>query len=103
MIEQAILVGLSSFLITFFMRDLDGPMEVFKRLRDFFTQQKDGKYRFPFFAGLYNCFYCFSTWVAILVTLLYAVLLPINALHVLPVFISGLGISTVLTVLLFER
>jgi len=106
MIEYIVLIGISTFVITFFVMSLSGPFGIFGKMHDWAVSVKVNESMpmltdcHPFFAGLYNCFYCMSTWVCILVTVLYVFLISIPIRLALPVFIGGLGFCCVLYMVL---
>jgi len=61
-------------------------------------------YKHPFLNDLYNCFYCMSTWVCVTISILYCILAPdIRLANAVLVFICGLGVSSILNMLLVER
>lgn len=64
-----VLNGLVVFTVTYFMTLLDGPMDIFKRLREWAGIQHDayGEHEVvpnKFFAKLLDCMWCTGTWVS---------------------------------------
>jgi hypothetical protein len=69
-----VITGLCTFVITFFLKDLDGPLKMFDHIRVWlhvythkFNDQTGEWYNLygaGFFATLFECFWCLSTWVS---------------------------------------
>lgn len=79
MIEVLILNALAVFTITFFLKDMDGPFDIFLMIRVWLKAVnkydfEDGHILYQwsddgFFGGLFSCHWCLSTWISLLVTL----------------------------------
>jgi hypothetical protein len=75
LLAAIVLNGLVVFIVTYFLTSLEGPWDVFKRLREWAGIQHDAD-GFPevikdrFLARLLACFWCTATWVSMATSLL---------------------------------
>jgi len=77
----AILIGLATFAITYLVQCTDGPFNIFNKFRliagirtETYNKGTPGEYAIEvvddkFFAKLVSCWWCMSTWVALVLTL----------------------------------
>jgi len=110
LLTHGLAVGISTFVITFFVLYLDGPFDILYKMKywatDCFTVANVEEYIFkrPFLNGLYNCFYCMSTWICLLISILYfASVVDVRSILIILVFIIGLGVSAILNMVLVEK
>ena len=110
MISAIIIIGLVSFVITFFLKELDGPFNLIKKFRD-----KICKYTYVpmsiggvpvtatqltailspdnFFARLFECYWCLTTWITTVMMVLYLLLIGFPLIWIPFVLIASIGIS----------
>lgn len=91
MIEQAILCGLSTFTLTLMLKDLGGPFDIFKRLRQLLCKYDAMNEPQNFFAKLFECPWCLGTWVAAGVVIM-MLILPIQFFY----WLSAIAIAGIL-------
>ena len=108
LLVYSIMIGISTFIVTFFVMYLDGPFDTFAAVREWATALADisrnGLHKHPSLNSLYSCFYCMSTWVCVVISILYYAMMPdIWLTQSVLVFICGLGVSSILNMLLVER
>ena len=72
-LEHIIVVSLSSFIITFMLvEDLDGPFDIFRRIRNFVTKMdENGNYVDKVFGPMFKCHWCLGTWVSFIISIIY--------------------------------
>lgn len=78
MIDRAVLCGLVVFIIVYFVKETDGPKDLFFNFRGYLKQDPDG-YPMGFFSELFACYWCLSTWVALPVVIVSTLLYPIGS------------------------
>lgn len=91
MTEKLILCGLSTFILVLMLKDLDGPFDIFNKLRTLLCKYDDMNVPQNFFAKLFDCPWCLSTWVAGGVTLLMLVL-PVDIF----IWLSAISIASII-------
>lgn len=110
-ISVCIMLGVISHTITFMLRYTDGPFDLFLRFRALtgvtlpvYLEDTDEvmDYMEPlehdtFISKLVSCFWCFTTWISLVVTVLAYILLDIGALATFPfTWIFVIGVSGLL-------
>ena len=104
MIDSILVVGLATFGVTYLVCYTDGPKDIFKNLRKFagveyfmITPDDEG-YKPPtkFFAKLLICHWCTGTWIAILLSILYVLLVGGNFISLVWIIPASLGLSGIL-------
>lgn len=102
-------VGLSTFTIVFLLKYTDGPFDIFYRLRKLsglvvpiignsgdvvdYVEDEDPD---TFFALLFKCFWCLSTWVAFFLAIAY-ILVTGMTMWIFPfLWLSSVGVSGIL-------
>jgi hypothetical protein len=104
MISAIVVIGLVSFVITFFLKELDGPFNVIKRFRDMICVYTDipipdGKtfkiLEEPtnFWARLFDCFWCLTTWITAVVMLLYLLLIGFPLMWIVFILPASIAVS----------
>jgi hypothetical protein len=108
MISAIIIIGLVSFAITFFLKELDGPFNLIKKFRD-----RICKYAYlpmsiggvtstqltailspdNFFARLFECYWCLTTWITTGVMLLYLLLIGFPLIGIVFVLPAAIAVS----------
>lgn len=64
-ISDLLTVGLATFAVTFLLKYIDGPFDVFAKLRQLLGPN------LGFFGKLFDCFWCLGFWIGIVMLLLY--------------------------------
>lgn len=77
MLARLLLYGLSAFVITLMLKDLDGPFDIFKLLREKICKYDENLVPVNFFAKLFECPWCLGTWVSAGIVLL-SLIVPIE-------------------------
>jgi hypothetical protein len=113
MIETVVLLGLSSFAITYILKYTRGPFEIFERFRIFigleipvisydvvgkvnFEDLKEDDNPDKFFAKLFGCHWCLTTWVSLFLSVLYYLVLGNDVATFLFVWFASIGISGII-------
>lgn len=104
MLESMLCVGIATLGITYLLCYTDGPFNVFHNMRSLlgveyiYIDDEEEVYRPPtkFFAKLILCHWCTGTWVAILLSVLYVILIRIDALQLIYIIPGSLAISGVI-------
>lgn len=79
-----IIIGFASYAVTFLVHKTDGPLDVFKRFREFVGFRWEESEIYPnefekiidedkFLAKLFGCFWCLCTWVSVALYLIYGI------------------------------
>jgi len=112
LLADFVILSLATFGLTYLVSETEGPWSIFFRLSDFLRQVKhneDSGYidageevyitrslevnETGFFYKLYDCFWCFSTWTAIIVVGLYWLIMG-NQIGSFPFAVLGaVGVS----------
>ena len=114
MIQAIIVVGLASFYVTYTVMNLEGPFGLYHKILSLAgvmlpVYGDDGKVvsyvdadikitDWPI-AKLIRCFWCFTTWVCLAVTIIYGILSSLNIGQCAFVWLASAGLSG----WLFER
>jgi hypothetical protein len=117
MIEAILVVGLASLYITYTVRYLEGPFGIYHWIMSKFgihwmpmldsdgnfTGYVEHTFRAPgkenFLQKLASCFWCFTTWICLAVTIVYVTLSSLNFGQGVFVWLASAGLSG----WLFER
>lgn len=70
MLPNIITVGLVTFLLVYFLKELEGPFGIFAAIQNAVIVTDEEGNPTTFFGKLYSCWWCLSTWVAAVVTVL---------------------------------
>lgn len=73
MLEISVVCGLVVFVITFFLKELDGPFDILAKLRIKLIVYQELVWDIEvtkenFWAKLFECFWCLSSWVTVIVS-----------------------------------
>lgn len=80
MLERILAYGLSAFVLTLMLKDLNGPFDIFKILREKLCRYDENYVPVNFFAKLFECPWCLGTWVSAGVVLL-SLILPVEIFY----------------------
>ena len=84
MLEHSVVVGLVSFIITFFLTEnFDGPFNLLKKIRDWATS----------ICPHFVCHWCLGTYISIICTVVYIIVLGLPVVYVPFVWLASLAIS----------
>ena len=84
MLEHSVVVGLVSFVITFFLTEnFDGPFDLLRKIRDWATS----------ISPLFVCHRCLGTYISIICTVVYIIVLGLPATYILFVWLASLAIA----------
>ena len=97
-VTDIVLTGLSVFVVSFMIHSLDGPFDVFKKLREHYGVyyddngdthvESDG-----FMAKLLSCYWCTATWVGILLCIVYIVVFPLLFMYYIFLALASIAIA----------
>jgi len=104
-LSGCVIVGLCSFAITYMLKYTDGPFDAFAKLRvlvglelpviedGIVTAYLETEGYGNFFAKLFACFWCLTTWICLFVVIGY-ILLVYNNVKAFPfLWFGGVGLS----------
>ena len=87
MIQAIVVVGLTSFTITFFLKYMDGPGKIFEHIRRWvkvsipmisasgqIVNWLEDDEPDTLLANIFACFWCLTTWVTLIVTAVYIII-----------------------------
>lgn len=114
MITAVIVIGLASLYITYTVRYLDGPFDLYRKILslagviepvygynndivNYIEVNVEDSDRF--ITKLVGCFWCFTTWVSMILTVIYGSCSSLNVGQCVFVWLASAGLSG----LLFER
>ena len=84
MLEHSVVVGLVSFVITFFLTEnFDGPFNLLRKIRDWATS----------ISPLFVCHWCLGTYISIICTVVYIIVLGLPVVYVPFVWLASLAIA----------
>ena len=104
MISAILVIGLVSFVITFFLKELDGPFNVIKKFRDaicayiYLPSPSNANFTAVlspdnFWARLFECFWCLTTWITAVVMLLYLLLIGFPLIWIVFILPASISVS----------
>jgi len=106
MIQGIVVVGLTSFTLTFFLRYMNGPWDIFEHIRRWIKLSvpvisasgqivtwKEDDEPDTLLPKIFVCFWCLTTWVTLIVTAVY-IIIGYSSMMGLPfIWLASTGLS----------
>ena len=70
MLYDMLSVGIVTFMLVYFLKELPGPFDIFFKIQNAIVVVDDEGNPTTFLGKLYDCWWCLSTWISLIVTIL---------------------------------
>jgi len=102
MLESVLVCGLVTFALLAMIMDLEGPFDIFLKVRIFFTElinnetRPTSHFRSDFIHKLYECSFCMGTWISAGVSSLLVLSMKQPISYIPFVWLGGLSVACLL-------
>jgi len=100
MIQGIVAVGLATFTLLLMLKDLDGPFDIFKWIRDTLCEYDASNIPINFFGKLFDCPWCLSTWIAAFVAIVYVLVMTLPVMYFFFLWLAAIAVADMIYVYL---